>query len=122
VLAQFEDIVARGLTVLIEEDENLDLVASGIEHEDLAPALGEHRPNVAILNFGSPSSAAELRELHRSFPTTRLVVARDRGDGPHPRATDLPKAQRQEPARAAGASLTSEASPESPPRGTRSRP
>src|SRR5437016_1225972 len=74
LLAQFEDIVARGLSVLIDEDENLELVALGIEHDQLTAALAEHQPNVAILNFGSLGSAAELRELHRRFPDARLVV------------------------------------------------
>jgi DNA-binding NarL/FixJ family response regulator len=74
VLAQFEDIVQRGLSALIEEDENLVLVAFGVEHEELTAVLGEHRPDVAILNFGSLTSAAELRELHRRFPDTRLLV------------------------------------------------
>jgi DNA-binding NarL/FixJ family response regulator len=78
VLAQFEDIVARGLSAVIEEDENLELVADGVEHDQLAHALSEHRPSVAILNFGSLASAAELRELHRRFPDTRLVVLANR--------------------------------------------
>jgi DNA-binding NarL/FixJ family response regulator len=78
VLAQFEDIVARGLRAVIDEDENLELVEAGVEHDQLSDALGEHRPSVAILNFGSLASAAELRELHRRFPGTRLVVLANR--------------------------------------------
>jgi DNA-binding NarL/FixJ family response regulator len=77
-LAQFEDIVAHGLSWLIGEDENLDLVAAGIDHDDLLSALEEHQPNVAILNFGSLKNASELRDLHRRFPTTRLVVLLNR--------------------------------------------
>jgi DNA-binding NarL/FixJ family response regulator len=77
-LAQFEDIVARGLSAMIEEDENLDLVDEGMGHDQLDSALGEHHPDVAILNFGSLSSAAELRELHRRYPATRLVVLANR--------------------------------------------
>jgi DNA-binding NarL/FixJ family response regulator len=77
-LAQFEDIVQRGLSAMIDEDENLDLVATGIDHDELKGALAAHRPDVAILNFGSLASAAELRELHRSFPETRLVVLANR--------------------------------------------
>ncbi len=78
VLAEFEDIVARGLSALIQEDENLELVATGIDHDALSPALGEHQPDVAILNFGSLASAAELRELHRRFSETRFVVLANR--------------------------------------------
>jgi DNA-binding NarL/FixJ family response regulator len=78
VLARFEDIVARGLGALIEEDDSLELVASGVEHDALEGALATHEPRVAIINFGSLSSAAELRELHRRFPATRLVVLANR--------------------------------------------
>jgi DNA-binding NarL/FixJ family response regulator len=77
-LAEFEDIVARGLSAMIREDENLELVSAGVDHDQLKPALAEHRPDVAILNFGSLSNAAELRELHRRFPEVRLVVLANR--------------------------------------------
>lgn len=77
-LAQFEDIVAHGLSWLIGEDDNLELVAAGIDHDQLVAALAEHQPNVAILNFGSLRNASELRELHRRFPETRLVVLLNR--------------------------------------------
>jgi DNA-binding NarL/FixJ family response regulator len=73
-LAQFEDIVQHGLRALINEDENLELVSSGIDHDQLNTALDDQRPDVAILNFGSLANAAELRELHRRFPEVRLVV------------------------------------------------
>jgi DNA-binding NarL/FixJ family response regulator len=77
-LAEFEDIVARGLGAMIEEDENLELVSVGIDHDELKSALAEQQPDVAILNFGSLSNAAELRELHRRFPDIRLVVLANR--------------------------------------------
>jgi DNA-binding NarL/FixJ family response regulator len=78
VLAQFEDIVAHGLSWVIGEDENLELVAAGIDHDELTAALSEHDPGVAILNFGSLKNASELRHLHRKFPGTRLVVLLNR--------------------------------------------
>ena len=77
-ISRFEDIVARGLRALIDEDEHLRLVATGIEHAQLAAALNAYRPHVAILNFGSLESASELRDLHRTFPQTRLVVLANR--------------------------------------------
>jgi two-component system response regulator DesR len=78
VLARFEDIVGRGLRALIDEDENLELVASDIPQAELHAALAAHRPRVAILNFGSLAGASELRDLHRAFPETRLVVLANR--------------------------------------------
>ncbi len=77
-VASFEDIVARGLQVLIDEDENLELVASGVPHEELEQTLATVLPQVAIINFGSLLSAAEIRDLHRRFPATRLVVIANR--------------------------------------------
>src|SRR5438105_3362649 len=77
-LARFEDIVSRGLQVLIEEEESLRLVAKDVQQEQLAQVLDSYRPDVAILNYGSLSSASELRELHQTFPATRLVVLANR--------------------------------------------
>ena len=62
-VAQFEDIVSRGLRALMEDEPHLRLVAVDIPPEQMAPALAEHAPDVAILNFGSLSSPSELREL-----------------------------------------------------------
>jgi DNA-binding NarL/FixJ family response regulator len=73
-VAQFEDIVARGLRALVDEDDSLRLVADGVPHEALSETLSAFRPQVALLNFGSLTNAAELRELHRAYPATRLVV------------------------------------------------
>jgi DNA-binding NarL/FixJ family response regulator len=78
VVADFEDIVARGLRSLIEEDTNLSLVADRLPHGKLASALADLRPDVAIINFGSLANAANLRDLHKGFPATRLVVLANR--------------------------------------------
>jgi DNA-binding NarL/FixJ family response regulator len=77
-VARFEDIVAHGLRALITDDDNLELVADGIDHEALSRELGRTKPDVALLNFGSLVSTAELRELHRLHPETRLVVLANR--------------------------------------------
>jgi DNA-binding NarL/FixJ family response regulator len=77
-VAQFEDIVAHGLRALINEDESLELVADGVPHEQLTDALSTYNPDVAILNFGSLTSASELRDVHRQFQGTRLVVLANR--------------------------------------------
>jgi DNA-binding NarL/FixJ family response regulator len=77
-VARFEDIVARGLRALIDEDDSLRLVADRVPHEALTDTLGAFRPQVALLNFGSLANAAELRDLHHTFPDTRLVVMANR--------------------------------------------
>ncbi len=77
-VAQFEDIIARGLRALIDEDESLELVAAGVDHEHLPAMLAGEKPEVAIVNFGSLANAADLRKLHRRFPKTRLIVLANR--------------------------------------------
>ena len=78
VLARFEDIVRRGMRALIAEDVHLRLVADDIPPEDLGRVLKRFEPQVAIVNFGSLRSAAEIRELSQAFPHTRLVVLANR--------------------------------------------
>jgi DNA-binding NarL/FixJ family response regulator len=73
-VAQFEDIVNRGLQSLIDGDPHLRLVATDVSQEEMDAALGVHEPDVAILNFASLSNPSELRELHASFPNVRLMV------------------------------------------------
>ncbi|HEY6396969.1 MAG TPA: response regulator transcription factor [Solirubrobacteraceae bacterium] len=77
-MAHFEDIIARGLRSLIEEDPNLMLVADRLPHAGIARALSACQPDVALLNFGSLATAAELRDLHRECPGIRLVILANR--------------------------------------------
>jgi DNA-binding NarL/FixJ family response regulator len=77
-VAQFEDLVARGLRVLIEEDEHLALVAEDVAQERIADVLAAQAPHVALLNFGSLRTPLEVRELAAAHPDTRLVVLANR--------------------------------------------
>jgi DNA-binding NarL/FixJ family response regulator len=81
LLARFEDLISRGLRALIEEDESLGLIASDVPQASLEAALARHRPTVAILNFGSLSSAGDVRRIRTAFPETRLLVL---GNHPSP--------------------------------------
>ncbi len=73
-VAQFEDIVNRGLRSLIDADPHLRLVATDVPAEEMDAMLAAHGPDVAILNFASLSRPAELRDLHATFPAVRLMV------------------------------------------------
>lgn len=78
VLARFEDLVDRGLHALTAEDRNLDLRARGVPHEHLPAAIAEHRPQVAVVNYGSLHTPLEVRELVAAHPATHLVVLANR--------------------------------------------
>jgi DNA-binding NarL/FixJ family response regulator len=74
LIARFEDLVSTGLQSLISEDPNLRIVAFDVRVEKLDALVAEHDPRVAILNFGSLRSPAELRRLNAAHPATRLIV------------------------------------------------
>jgi DNA-binding NarL/FixJ family response regulator len=78
VLGKFEDLVAVGLRELIAEDEYLELVATDVPVERFESAIERHDPAVAVLNFGTLTSPAQVFQLHQSFPETRLVVLANR--------------------------------------------
>ena len=76
--ARFEDLVSIGLHSLIDEDENLELVARDADLGQLEEVLDEHQPTVVLLNFGSLPNAAMIYQLHQSHPDTRIVVLANR--------------------------------------------
>src|SRR3954447_48656 len=73
-VAQFEDLVARGLRALVAEDVNIELVADAVPHEQLEKMITRASPDVALLNFGSLRSPNDVRALHALHPETRLLV------------------------------------------------
>lgn len=77
-VGQFEDLVARGLRVLIDEDEHLAIVADAVPQECIGSVLVRHAPQVALLNFGSLHTPLEVRELAAEHPHTRLIVLANR--------------------------------------------
>ena len=76
--AAFEDLVAVGLRHLIQEDPNLELVASDVPLERVEDKLGELEPAVVVLNFGSLPTPAAVYQLHQAHPETRIVVLANR--------------------------------------------
>jgi DNA-binding NarL/FixJ family response regulator len=77
-VGRFDDLLARGLRGLIEDDPSLELVAADIGPAQLAPSLRARRPHVAILDVGSLYSPVEVRELTRRHPATHLLLLADR--------------------------------------------
>lgn len=77
-VGRFDDLLARGLRGLIEDDPSLALVAADIAPAQLAPVLRAHRPHVAILDTGSLYSPVEVRELTARHRRTHLLLLSDR--------------------------------------------
>jgi len=78
IAAKFEDLVAVGLRVLIGEDPNLQLVAAGVAADEIEAVIEDKEPDVALLNFGTLSTPAQVFQLHQAFPQTRIMVLANR--------------------------------------------
>jgi DNA-binding NarL/FixJ family response regulator len=77
-IGEFEDLVARGLRALLEEDPNVEIVAEGADLDAMSEVLAEHSPGIAILNFGSLRSPIDVNHLHQAHPSTRLLILASR--------------------------------------------
>jgi DNA-binding NarL/FixJ family response regulator len=78
VIARFEDLVAHGLRALIATDPHIAVAGDDIAHDLLAERLSVERPQVAIVNFGSLRTPAEVRDLAAASAATRVVVLANR--------------------------------------------
>jgi DNA-binding NarL/FixJ family response regulator len=74
VAGKFEDLVSIGLSVVIDQDPNLDLVARDVPLAELEPRVAQHSPEVVLLDFGTLSGPADVLRLHRAFPGTGILV------------------------------------------------
>lgn len=74
VIARFDDLLARGLRQVIDDDGNLEIVAADVDYDRLGVTLRAHRPRVAILDVDALSSLSEVRRLTESYPETQLVL------------------------------------------------
>jgi DNA-binding NarL/FixJ family response regulator len=73
-LTRFEDLVDRGLRALLAEDAHVEAVATDVEAGSLDSVIESLRPKVAIVNFASLRSPADVHRIHAAHPETRLVV------------------------------------------------
>jgi DNA-binding NarL/FixJ family response regulator len=74
VVGRFEDLVAIGISVVIEEDPDLDLVARDVPLSELEAVVATHSPAVVLLNFAALRGPADLLELHQRLPDARILV------------------------------------------------
>ncbi len=76
-VGRFDDLLARGLRGVIEDESSLELRAADIPPAQLASVLRTHRPDVAILDVATLYSPVEVRELTIRHPGTHLLVLAD---------------------------------------------
>lgn len=77
-VGRFDDLLARGLQGVIEDDPSLELVADDVSVTQLKATLRAHRPLVTILDAGTLRNPAQVRELCSWQPATHLVLLHER--------------------------------------------
>ncbi len=77
-VGHFDDLLARGLRGVIDDDQSLELVSADVAAAQLARVLRVHRPDVAILDAGSLRTPVEVREITVRHPATSLLLLADR--------------------------------------------
>ncbi len=80
-LGRFDDLLARGLRGVVEDDPGFALVAADVEPAQLGPMLRSLRPQVAILDTASLYSPVEVRELTARHPRTHLLLLAEQPSG-----------------------------------------
>ena len=78
VAGKFEDLVAIGLSVLIEDDPSHDLVARDLPFREIGPAAARHSPAVVLLDIGALRGPHDLLGLRKRIPDARIVVLASR--------------------------------------------
>jgi DNA-binding NarL/FixJ family response regulator len=78
VAAKFEDLIAMGLSTLVADDPDLELLAHDVPMSELESVMREHDPSVVLVNFGALRGPDDLLRLHQAFPETSIVVLANR--------------------------------------------
>jgi DNA-binding NarL/FixJ family response regulator len=78
VAGKFEDLVAKGLEVVIGDDPNLDLAARDVPLSEIESVAASHSPAVVLLNFAALGSPAEVQALTHRLPDARVLVLANR--------------------------------------------
>jgi DNA-binding NarL/FixJ family response regulator len=81
LIGHFEDLLARGLRGLVEDDASLEMLVSDVRPAALPTLLRSRRPRVAIIDYASLGSPAEVRALAAAHPATQFVLLVDHLSG-----------------------------------------
>jgi NarL family two-component system response regulator LiaR len=78
IAGRFEDLIAKGLEVVIGNDPHLDLAARDVPLSEIDQVAAKHSPAVVLLNFAALDSAAEVQALAQRLPEARILVLANR--------------------------------------------
>jgi len=74
VAGRFEDLIAKGLEVVIGNDPDLELAARDVPLSEIESVAAKNSPAVVLLNFGALGSPTDVQALAQRMPDTRILV------------------------------------------------
>jgi DNA-binding NarL/FixJ family response regulator len=74
VAGRFEDLIAKGLEVVIGNDPDLDLVARDVPLSEIASVAAKHSPAVVLINYGALGGPLDVQALTQEVPDARILV------------------------------------------------
>src|SRR3954451_1464240 len=78
VAGRFEDLIAKGLEVVIGNDPHLDLAAQDVPLSEIDEVAAKHSPAVVLVNFGALHSPVDVQALAQRLPEARILVLANR--------------------------------------------
>ena len=78
VAGKFEDLIAKGLEVVIGTDPDLELAARDVPLAEIEQVAAKHSPVVVLLDFAALGSPIEVQALAQRLPDSRIVVLANR--------------------------------------------
>jgi NarL family two-component system response regulator LiaR len=78
VAGKFEDLIAKGLEVVIGNDPNLDLAARDVPLSEIEQIAAKHSPAVVLLNFAALDTPVEVQSIAQRLPEARILVLANR--------------------------------------------
>src|SRR4051794_23300853 len=78
VAGRFEDLIAKGLEVVIGSDPHLDLAAQDVPLSKIDEVAAKHSPAVVLVNFGALHSPVDVQALAQRLPEARILVLANR--------------------------------------------
>lgn len=73
-LGQFDALVGRGLTEVLKEDHDIQIVASDLDSTRLEFAVTELTPQVVVLDEATVAGPSQLKRLKGAHPTLGIIV------------------------------------------------
>jgi NarL family two-component system response regulator LiaR len=78
IAGKFEDLIAKGLEVVIGSDPDLDLAARDVPLSEIEQAAANHSPTVVLLNSAALGSPVEVQALAHRLHEARILVLANR--------------------------------------------